>query len=441
MDPTRNDQVSDLFNILPNPDKSDDSDPDLMLITPTSNYHSASDINNLTASQPNNSLFMFHCNIRSLPKNLHLLDDLLYTFHTKPNIIAVTETRLKQNTVDNVDLTGYDLYHTDSPTSAGGTALYISSNLKAMPRPDLELKLDLVESTWIEIPNTKTMKNTIIGCLYRHPSSNVNDFTNEIQRILKLLDRGNPNVYILGDINIDLLKFSEHPPTEDYLNMIFSFNYLPLITKPTRLTDHTATLIDHIYTNNYQQATMPGIATIDISDHLPIFCLSSVQAEQKQKNLYYRDYTLFNNNNYLNDISSIDWEDIFSKCVSIHDKMEQFINQLKSITNKHAPIKKVSKSKIKQYTSKPWITNGILKSIKHKQKMYKTHYLSKNPIKIDKYKKYCNSLNKLKTISKSQYYQKQFELSKNNLKYIWQLLGSLINRKTKKTTYNTYTKS
>jgi len=61
MDPSIiNDQVSDLFNVLPNPDKTDNSDPDLMFVTPTSNYYSASDINNLFVNQSNNSLFMFH---------------------------------------------------------------------------------------------------------------------------------------------------------------------------------------------------------------------------------------------------------------------------------------------------------------------------------------------------------------------------------------------
>jgi len=147
--------------------------------------------------------------------------------------------------------------------------------------------------------------------------------------------------------------------------MIFSHNYLPLITKPTRLTDHTATLIDHIYTNNYQQACMSGIATMDISGHLAVFCLSSVQTELKHNNSFFRDYSSFNTNNYINDITSTDWEYIFSKCESIHEKMEQFINYMKSITNKHAPVKRVPKSKLKQFTTKPWITNGILKSIKH----------------------------------------------------------------------------
>ena len=50
-------------------------------------------------------------------------------------------------------------------------------------------------------------------------------------------------------MNINFLKFSEHTQTEEFLDMLYANNILPIITKPTRLTDHTATLIDHIYTN------------------------------------------------------------------------------------------------------------------------------------------------------------------------------------------------
>ena len=50
-------------------------------------------------------------------------------------------------------------------------------------------------------------------------------------------------------MNIDLLKCSNHLKTGEYLESLFSHGFLPLITKPTRLTDHSATLIDHIYVN------------------------------------------------------------------------------------------------------------------------------------------------------------------------------------------------
>ena len=51
-------------------------------------------------------------------------------------------------------------------------------------------------------------------------------------------------------MNIDLLKFSTHDKTNYYIETLFTKGYLHLlITKPTRVTSHSATLIDHIYTN------------------------------------------------------------------------------------------------------------------------------------------------------------------------------------------------
>jgi hypothetical protein len=46
-----------------------------------------------------------------------------------------------------------------------------------------------------------------------------------------------------------------------------------------------------------------------------------------------------------------------------------FYNKLNKLTNKHAPLKLISKRKIKQ-SAKPWITKGIKKSIKIKNKLF-----------------------------------------------------------------------
>ena len=64
---------------------------------------------------------MFHCNVRSLPKNLSPLSEFLYSANRKPDILAITETRLSTRTVTNVDIPNYDLFHTNSPTQAGGS--------------------------------------------------------------------------------------------------------------------------------------------------------------------------------------------------------------------------------------------------------------------------------------------------------------------------------
>ena len=86
---------------------------------------------------------------------------------------------------------------------------------------------------------------------------------------------------------------------EDYLNMLYSDNFLPLITKPTRLTDHSSTLIDRIYTNAPIENTTSGIALGDISDHLPVFCICNAPTSKNKHITYYRDYSNFCKEQYL----------------------------------------------------------------------------------------------------------------------------------------------
>ena len=63
--------------------------------------------------------------------------------------------------------------------------------------------------------------------------------------------------------------------------------------------------------------------------------------------------------------------------------------------------------------------------------MFKIHYLLNNPVKIREFKNYSNRLNHLKNISKKAYFCKKIDLSKNNLKAAWKIIGSPIKRKTK----------
>ena len=116
----------DLYKIPPNPDKFDESDPDLMLSTPSSEYYSIADANNLLADIDNDSIFLFHCNIRSIPKNFELLHDLLYCFDNIPDVIAVTETRINCNSSANIDFSNYKFYSSDSKTMAGQVLVFTS---------------------------------------------------------------------------------------------------------------------------------------------------------------------------------------------------------------------------------------------------------------------------------------------------------------------------
>lgn len=171
--------------MLPNPDQSNEQDLDNMLQLPSSKYFSASELNNfLNSSNCTNSSSMIHFNIRSLPKNFDQLNEHLSTFDKNIDIIAISETRLNDKSVSNIDLPHYDFFQDNSPTMAGGVALYISNHLKAKHRPDLNFEMQQVESCWVEFDTSKST-STVIGCVYRHPHANLVEFTKQLEEIIK----------------------------------------------------------------------------------------------------------------------------------------------------------------------------------------------------------------------------------------------------------------
>jgi hypothetical protein len=129
-------------------------------------------------------------------------------------------------------------------------------------------------------------------------------------------------------------------------------------------------------------------------------------------------------------MQNINWNSLLSTTGDLNQSTVNIINVIQDMVNKHVPLKQASLSKKKQLI-KPWITDGILKSIKTKQKMYRTHFHSNNIEKVNQYKRYSNKLNKVKLESKNYYYNTQFAKCKNNLKATWKLIGSIIKRKTK----------
>ena len=81
---------------------------------------------------------------------------------------------------------------------------------------------------------------------------------------------------IIGDFNIDLIQSDHDKNTSDFLNIMFSSCYKPLVTKPTRITSHNATIIDNIFVNMNSNINASGLIYKDIPDHLPIFAILNV---------------------------------------------------------------------------------------------------------------------------------------------------------------------
>ena len=67
------------------------------------------------------------------------------------------------------------------------------------------------------------------------------------------------------------MKHETHSITAQFVEAIFSYGLVPLITTPTRMTAHPATLIDNIFTNNTNVLSKNGLIISDLSDHIPIY--------------------------------------------------------------------------------------------------------------------------------------------------------------------------
>ena len=102
---------------------------------------------------------------------------------------------------------------------------------------------------------------------------------------------------------------------------------------------------------------------------------------------------------------------------------------MNDLLDKHGPLKKISKYKLK-FKTKPWITPALQKS----NALFKRYIKLKSPVKKkevhQQYKYYRNLLSTLMKKSKQNYYEQFFKNNLNNLKNVWKGIRSLIAIKT-----------
>ena len=68
--------------------------------------------------------------------------------------------------------------------------------------------------------------------------------------MIRKVSNPNKSMFLCGDFNLNLLKYNSNLPTKRFIDMMFSLGMFPLISsKPSRMTDVSATLIDNIFTN------------------------------------------------------------------------------------------------------------------------------------------------------------------------------------------------
>ena len=201
----------------------------------------------------------FHINSRSLKCHytelLQFLDSLNFNF----TVIGVSESWLDSTNEQMHTIPGYKAYHLSrDKQKGGGISLYIHDNVNSCKlREDLTSNDGEYESLFVEL--TLNSSTIIIGLIYRPPGKNMDIFNNSMTDILNMIQPGRNKCVIMGDLNIDLLKVSDHYATKSYYELMQSHYLFPKITKPTRVNQHSASLIDHIFTNFHDNDVLSGI--------------------------------------------------------------------------------------------------------------------------------------------------------------------------------------
>ena len=113
------------------------------------------------------------------------------------------------------------------------------------------------EDIWIKITCPITNNIFIIGTIYRHPTTNVQNFLDCLNLMLMKLNDTNKHFFILGDININTSPRQISSSGSDYINMLHSYGVASVIDKPPRITPSSATILDHILTNEDRFTIVP----------------------------------------------------------------------------------------------------------------------------------------------------------------------------------------
>ena len=144
-----------------------------------------------------------------------------------------------------------------SKSLCGGCAVYVNSQLDHQVRNNLSVLEEEYETIWVEINNKKD-KNLLCCCLYRHPSGDTTKFVDHMTSILQKVQKENKTLFIIGDFNINLYNYCFHTETNGFINLTGTNHLLPHNLHPTRVTDHSATIIDNIFSSNYELDTLSG---------------------------------------------------------------------------------------------------------------------------------------------------------------------------------------
>ena len=252
------------------------------LATEISSKHSNEDsgtLSNDSSTKPTkimvDNISVIHCNCLGLLGSSHIkygtrghhnkLDKVreILTSSNPPSVFCITETKLGLSIDDKeIYVENYTIYKADRNRQGEGVAIYCHNKLQ--PKQVIFPDLKSIEFVCVKI-SVACGCQVIINCIYRPPNSPrawLDSFYGPTNNILC----NSTACIILGDFNEDLLRSSQFA---DELHSMFGLTQH--IKKPTRVTEKSTTLIDHVYSSGITN-TSTEVTELHIADYRAVTC-------------------------------------------------------------------------------------------------------------------------------------------------------------------------
>ena len=239
---------------------------------------------------------------------------------------------------------------------------------------------DKLESVFIELicPNTS---NLIIGFIYTHSILHIDDFnSNHISPLLhKLSKETSKQIFLLGDFNIDLLKYESSQIVNSFLdtlssNFVSPFFFFYQFYLPKCLPRLLIFIFLFIFifilifcNLTHTRKSVSGNLTFTVFDHLSrvlILLEFFSNAPLPKYNICIYDWKKFDKEKFIFEFITQDCDNflVLDK-ENIYETIDNYLANLRNLLEKHAPLKKLNKQGTK-FQQKPWITKGLQVSVK-----------------------------------------------------------------------------
>lgn len=196
------------------------------------------------------SMSVYYTNCRSL---LPKMDELrLLAVTSRPDLIAISESWLDPSIAAcEVAIPSYQLFRRDRSRHGGGVCLYISDSISVSHKSSHE------SAEFLHVEIASAFGPFLFGLCYRPPGSDLD--LSLLESLLGSLNLARFNrVMILGDFNVDLTQVDSLPAT-DLLGVAASVGLVQVIDQPTRDTNSSSSLLDHVYTSDISFVTCHSI--------------------------------------------------------------------------------------------------------------------------------------------------------------------------------------